>query len=333
MIVIGYGGSGHDFSTCIFKNDRIISFIEDERILREKHSFFPGMGQKLLKTPALQYTLSQTGVQLEQADFIVANSSLEKYYYARTARKADICFINHHLSHAASAFYPSSFNKAAILVIDGAGNSEHEGVLDSISLWVGEENRIDHIVSHGGRAISRKQYGETIDPTEHSIGGFYHIVTHFVGFGPFDQGKTMGLAPYGTDKYYKALRAFVDYGEEGRFIFPLEQLDALLEFGSQLPLEHFEVQADLAWAAQKIVEEAVIHAAAYLRRVTGLDEICIAGGVALNSVANYKLYKTGMFKRFFIQPAAGDNGTSIGAAYYGAHVLGQLPRKTGAVYV
>lgn len=333
MIVIGYGGSGHDFSTCIFKDDRLIGLIEDERILRRKHSFFPGMGKELMKTPALHYVLEQTGLQIEQADFIVANSSLEKYYYIRTARKADVCLINHHLSHAASAFYPSPFSKAAILVLDGAGDAEQAGLLDSVSFWVGEENRIEHIVSHGGRPISRKQYGEKIDPTEHSIGGFYHIVTHLVGFGPFDQGKTMGLAPYGTDKYYKALRGFVEYGPEGKFEFPLEQLEALLAFGQQLQLDQFEVQADLAWAAQKIVEEAVIHAAAYLKRVTGLDEICLAGGVALNSVANYKLYKSGLFKRYFIQPAAGDNGTAIGAAYYGAHVLGQLPRRSSEAYV
>jgi len=333
MIVIGYGGSGHDFSTCIFKDDRLISLIEDERILRQKHSFFPGMGKTLLKTPALHYNLERTGIRMEDADFIVANSSLEPYYYARTTRRGDIHFITHHLSHAASAFYPSNFDEAAILIVDGAGDSDESGVLDSISLWVGNGNAIEHIVSHGGRPISRKDYGEKIDPTEHSIGGFYHIVTHLVDFGPFDQGKTMGLAPYGTDKYYRELRQFVDYGDEGRFLFSLEQLDALLAYGERLPLDRFNVRADLAWAAQKIVEEAVIHAASYLKKVTGLNNICIAGGVALNSVANYKLYKTGLFKQFFIQPAAGDNGTSIGAAYYGAYVLGARPRRTDGVHV
>lgn len=333
MIVVGYGGSGHDFSTCIFKDDKLISFIEDERILRKKHSFFNGMGTTLMKTPALKYTLEETGLSINDADFIVANSSLEQYYYIRTPRRKDIHFINHHLAHAASAFLPSSFNRAAIMIVDGAGNSETEGLLDSISLWAGDGNKIEHIVSHGGRPVSRKQYGEKIDPTEHSIGGFYHIVTHLVGFGPFDQGKTMGLAPYGTNKYYRELRQYVDYGAEGSFIFPLENLNELLEFGERLDLSNFTVRADLAWAAQQIAEEAVIHTAKYLKKVTNMDNICISGGVALNSVANYKLYKRGLFKQFFIQPAAGDNGTSIGAAYYGAYVLGSLPRKIEAVYV
>lgn len=333
MIVIGYGGSGHDFSTCIFKDDRLISFIEDERILRKKHSFFNGMGTALMKTPALKYTLEDTGLSMDDADYIVANRSLEQYYYIRTPRRKEIHFINHHLAHAASAFLPSSFNNAAIMILDGAGDSDVEGRLDSISLWAGDGNQIEHIVSHGGRPVSRKQYGEKIDPTEHSIGGFYHIVTHLVGFGPFDQGKTMGLAPYGTDKYYRELRKYVDFGEEGSFVFTLDQLNELLQFGERLDLQSFEERANLAWAAQQIAEEAVIHTAAYLKKVTGLDKICIAGGVALNSVANYKLYKTGMFKQFFIQPAAGDNGTSIGAAYYGAHILGGLPRNLERVHV
>jgi carbamoyltransferase len=326
MLVFGYGGSGHDFSTCIFKDDKIIAFIEDERILREKHSFFPGMGKQLIRTPALQYCMQQTGLHAEKADYIVANSSLERYYYVRTPRKQDIVLINHHLAHAASAFYPSNFERSAILVIDGAGNSDMEGTLDSITLWIGEGNHIEKIAAHGGKPISRKIYGEMIDPAEHSIGGFYHIITHLVGFGPFDQGKTMGLSPYGTDKYYSKVREFIGYGEQGSFIFSIDQLNALMEFGETLDLQDFNVRADLAWAGQKIAEEAVIHSATYLKRMTGVDNICIAGGVALNSVANYKLYKTGMFKQFFIQPAAGDNGTSLGAAYYGAYALGKLQR-------
>lgn len=327
MIVIGFGGSGHDFSTCIFKDEGITSLIEDERVLRRKHCFYHGMGNALLKMPALNYCSEQTGIDVEKADYIVANSSLEKYYYIRYPRKNDIVFINHHLSHAASAFYPSHFEKAAVLVIDGAGNSDSEGMLDSISMWVGEGNNITNIISHGGRPISRKLFDEMIDPAEHSIGGFYHVATHVIGFGPFDEGKTMGIAPYGTDRFYRRLRDLVDFGPKGSFVFPLESINALLEIGTQLNMEDFDERADLAWAAQKIVEEAVIHSATYLKKETQLDNICIAGGVALNSVANYKLYKTGMFKDYFIQPAAGDNGTSVGATFYGAYNLGKLERK------
>lgn len=326
MIVVGMGGSGHDFSTCIFKDDGIISFIEDERVIRKKHSFFHGMGKELLKMPALNYCLKQTGIDAENVDYCVANNSLEPYYYARSPWKKNIIQINHHLSHACSAFFPSNFKDAAILVIDGAGFAEEKGMNDSISMWKGHENKIEKIVSHGGEIISRKLFNEMIDPAENSIGGFYHIATTMVGFGPFDEGKTMGLAPYGTDRLYSILRELVDYGEEGQFIFPLECINAFFELQDKLDLEDFDVRADVAWAAQKICEEAVINAATYLKKKTDCENLCYAGGVALNSVANYKLYKTGLFKNIFIQPAAGDNGTSIGSALYGAYVLGGAKR-------
>lgn len=327
MIVIGFGGSGHDFSTCIFKDGKIISFIEDERVLRKKHSFFHGMGKALLKMPALNYCLEQTGIDPKDVDYVVSNSSLEPYYYARYPYKKDIIQINHHFSHAASAFYPSDFKEAAVLVIDGAGNSDVEGMSDSITMWTGNESDITNVVSHGGNIISRNLYDEMIDPAENSIGGFYHIATHLVGFGPFDEGKTMGLAPYGTDRLYKKLRELVEYGPQGSFKFPLESINTFLDMKNNLNLEDFDERADVAWAAQKIAEEAMIHSAQYLKSVTKLDNLCLAGGVALNSVANYKLYKTGLFKNIFIQPAAGDNGTSVGAALYGAYSLGKVKRE------
>lgn len=326
MIIVGMGGSGHDFSTCIFKDNKIISFIEDERIIRKKHSFFSGMGKELLKMPALNYCLSQTGISAKDVDYCVANSSLESYYYARSPWKKDVVQINHHLSHAASAFYPSDFKNSAILVIDGAGFAEEEGMNDSITMWSGHDNQIENIVSHGGNIISRKLFNEMIDPAENSIGGFYHIATMMVGFGPFDEGKTMGLAPYGTRRLYNTLRELVDYGDEGQFIFPLECINAFVDMKDKFNLDDFDERADIAWAAQKICEEGVINAATYLKKRTNSENLCYAGGVALNSVANYKLYKTGLFKNVFIQPAAGDNGTSIGSALYGAYVLGGAKR-------
>lgn len=327
MIIVGLGGSGHDFSTCIFKDDQIISFIEDERVIRKKHSFFPGMGKELMKQPALHYCFEQTGIDVSEVDYCVSNSSLEPYYFARNPWKKEMIQINHHLSHAASAFYPSDFKEAAVLVIDGAGFAEEEGMNDSITMWSGNGNEIENIVSHGGKIISRKLYNEMIDPAENSIGSFYHIATTLVGFGPFDEGKTMGLAPYGTSRLYKKLRELVDYGKEGQFIFPIESINAFVQMKEQLNLDDFDERADIAWAAQQIAEEALINAATYLKRQTNCENLCYAGGVALNSVANYKLYKTGLFKNIFIQPAAGDNGTSVGAALYGAYKIAGVERK------
>lgn len=327
MNILGMGGSGHDFSTCILQDTKMISFMEDERVLRKKHSMYDGMGKDLLKMPAYNYCFQQTGLRIEDMDYIVANSSLESYYYSRCKRRNEIVLINHHLSHACSAFYPSKFKRAAILIIDGGGLSETDGMTDSTTLWIGEGNNIEPIAIHGGKTMDRKVFDNMVDAAENSLGVFYHVVTHILGFGPFDEGKTMGLAPYGTDKYYRTLRGLVDYGKQGSFLCSLDSLREVLKLGELINLESFKERADIAWAVQKVAEEAVIHSGTYLKEITNCDNLCIAGGVALNSVANYKLYKTGLFKQFFIQPAAGDNGTSIGAAYYGAHVLAGLKRN------
>jgi carbamoyltransferase len=327
MIVFGFGGSGHDFSTCVFQDGKIKCLIEDERVLRIKHCISGEAPVKLLKNPALSYCEKETGLSIHDADYLVSNSSLENYYLQRNPRKSDIIAINHHKTHAASAFYPSEFKSAAILVIDGSGLSDVEGRHDTISMWQGNENSMEKLVVHTGKAIDPKNYQGIIFPDENSIGAFYHIVTCIIGFGGFDEGKTMGLAPYGTSKYYKMLREMVDLGEEGSFIFKEEAIISLLELKNRLDLSDFQVRADLAYATQCIAEEAILHTAGYLKSITNAKYLCLAGGVFLNSVANYKLYKTGMFENIFIQAASGDNGTSIGAAYYGAYELGKYQRK------
>lgn len=326
MIVFGYGGTGHDFSTCIFKDNKIAGFIEDERILREKHAVSSKAAVRLLNNESLSYCQEQAGISIEEADYIVANSSIKSYYISRKPRKGDIHMINHHLSHASSTFYPSDFEEAAILVIDGSGISDNEHERDTISMWHGNGKNIKKILSHTGRSLDEKKYKGVIYPDENSIGAFYHIITHLVGFGGFNEGKTMGLAPYGTDKYYKFFREMIDFGDEGKFLLSENTIDEIVSLRDKMNIKDFQERADIAWAAQAITEDAVIHSAKYLKKVSDSNNICLAGGVILNSVANYKLYKTGLFKNFFIQPAAGDNGTAIGAAYWGAYNLGGCDR-------
>lgn len=327
MIVFGFGGSAHDFSTCIFRDGKIQSLIEDERILRIKHSISGEASVHLLKNPALEYCEDQTGVSLEDADYLVANNTMKKYYLQRNPRKQDIRIINHHKCHAASAFYPSDFKSAAVLVMDGSGVSDIPGRHDTISMWFGDDNKVEQLAVHTGIEIDEREYEGVIFPDENSIGAFYHIITCVIGFGGFDEGKTMGLAPYGTSKYYKMLRSMVELSPEGNFIFPKESIPILLDLKNKFDVTDFQVRADLAYAAQCIAEEAILHSAGYLKKITNAKYICLAGGVFLNSVANYKLYKTGMFENVFVQPAAGDNGTSVGAAYYGAYELGGYQRK------
>src|SRR5690606_23008136 len=160
---------------------------------------------------------------------------------------------------------------------------------------------IDKQIGYRNRADS---YQDRIDPVTHSIGGFYGVLTYVCGFSFHEEGKTMGLAPYGTNQFLKEMEKLISLTDHGGFEFGNEQMRRLYnmrQLWEDEPDEErrFTIRADLAWAGQALLEQAIIHAAAHLKALTKSDQICIAGGVALNSVANYKLYKTGLFKRYF----------------------------------
>jgi carbamoyltransferase len=342
--ILGIGGSIHDFSSCILRNGKVLNYIEDERLVRKKHAFYPGAMYELTRSNASDDCLRNAGLTLDDIDLVVANDILAKFYYRKIKPKAkQFHMMSHHLSHACSAFYPSRFEEAVILTIDGGGtNVTQDGenssafsnslsLLEVCSIGVGSGRQLDIVDIHIGQRYPTQPYDNKIDPVADSIGGFYGILTHTCGFTFHEEGKTMGLAPYGTNRYVKEMSDLVQLKEKGRFVFPQSSIRKLLEMRKLWEEEKdqdrsFQIRADLAWAGQHITELAYIHAAEYAKKLTGLECLCLAGGVALNSVANYKIYKTGLFKDVFIQPAAGDNGTSIGAAYYGWHVILGQPR-------
>lgn len=341
-IVMGIGGSIHDFSSCIVQGGELKCCIEDERLLRKKHAFYEGASYDLIRANASDACMDFMGVAADELELVVGNDILNKFYYHRLKRKVRrFELIEHHLSHAASAFLPSPFQEAAILTLDGGGSIRTGGGLAAAeplevgALGFGSGPMIEMLDTHIGHRHDAAPYADAIDPVTDSIGGFYGVLTYACGFGFHEEGKTMGLAPYGTRRYLSEMMKLVRLSERGRFECGSEQLKALYEMRALWEREtdegrRFAIRADLAWAGQHITELALIHAASYLKQLTGADCLCLAGGVALNSVANYKLYKTGLFKHFFIQPASGDNGTSIGAAYYGWHVLMEQPRHTAA---
>jgi carbamoyltransferase len=321
MYILGLGGSGHDFSACVCDNDKILGFIEDERITRIKHSFFLGNDKKISEMSSVFYLCNMLGIELSEFELVIANNIIKEEFYNQYIPHDKVIKINHHLSHASSAYFPSEFKSSAILIIDGAGDSYEEGLSETVSLWYGEDKRIINLLTHKGRVVPYEVYTDFSLPFENSIGGMYRVVTNLIGFGLFDEGKTMGIASYGSDKYYKQMRNLVDYDENGMFLMPIESYKKLIEMGSRL--NTFQDKADFSYAAQKITNESVVNAAKTVKKLTGSENICIAGGVALNSVANYAIYKSKLFKHFFIQPAAGDDGTSIGASLYGAYQLKQ----------
>ncbi len=244
----------------------------------------------------------------------------QRFALRGAARDLRIVYVTHHEAHAASAFFASPWEEAAILTVDGYGE-------------------------HASTFLARGR-GERLEPLSrvlfpHSLGAFYAAVTQYLGFAAnCDEGKVMGLAAHGEPRLLPQLRELLELRDDGGFEFDLSWFAWHQErprryarkfverFGPERrpgdPLE--ERHRDLAASAQALLEEALIHVGRHLRRRTGLSRLCLAGGVALNCVANSRLIEEGGFDDAFIQPAAGDNGTSLGAALWVAHQLHGQPR-------
>lgn len=339
MLALGLGGSNHDFSACLVENGEIAVGIEEERLTRRKYA----VNVNSLANQCWRYCLTTQGVRLGQVEAIVADDTLLPSCYFPFRSRTTL--IRHHMAHAASAFLPSPFPEAAVLVVDGAGSLfEGQGV-ETMTMSVGNGTEITEISKVYGTNWSTDGLRETrvyqAGDSDHSLGFMYKAVSRAIGFTLYEEGswyltedgKTMGLAPYGTDRYRTEFHRYLDLLPEGRFELHLKD-GGLLGF-----VEHaldglegdarFARGADLAWAAQDLLETAVLHAADWLHRETGLTRLCLAGGVVLNSVANGKILRNTPFTEVFAQPAAGDNGCAVGCAYYGYHVLGEQPRPRG----
>jgi carbamoyltransferase len=220
--------------------------------------------------------------------------------------------INHHLAHAYSVFYSSPFPDAAVLIVDGRGSER-------------ETQSLFHATDKGIRLIAST---DTI-----GIGLLYSAITHAIGFGLLQEGKTMGLAPYGRQDP----RRFFDFG--GRFDGIVTDYAAFCVDGSyaiKAPLPSLATLEDKAKAAFEIQEEcerAMLHLARFAKEKTGSDYLCLSGGVALNSVANYQVLNAGLFKDIFINPAASDTGIPLGCALYGYYEAGGRCRSEISPYV
>ncbi len=244
----------------------------------------------------------------------IIRSSLQTY-------SGPIYFTPHHLAHAAAAYYPSRFDSAGILSIDGVGE------WSSAAQAVGTKENISIIK-------------ELLFPD--SLGLLYSAFTYFCGFKVnFGEYKLMGLAPYGNPRFLKAIVdnvASIDFDGAVRLnldYFSFHYRPQLIEekfarlFGGPARQPESQIttrELDLAASIQKFTEMAVLAMAQAVKHATQLDNLCLAGGVALNCVANGKLYEAGLFKNIFVQPAAGDAGSALGAAYAIAHNVCGIPR-------
>lgn len=325
--ILGLGGSRHDWAACLLGPDQQLVAIDEERVTRKKY----GIGSDLLAAESRKYVLQSKGLSAQEVDLVVACDLVPTSYYFPYRDRVKI--IGHHLAHAYSALIPSPFEEAAVLVVDNAGSclrtNEHgDKVVETISYGIGKGTEVTIFRQVEGVDRDFVGYGFC---TNNSLGYFYRTISIQLGLcykspqhGIFSEdGKTMGLASYGTDRYVDEYRKFVKLGSEGQIIIDaasgkIEQYThQLLQRGDA----NFQVKADIAFAAQTVLEEAMLHAAKYLRQTTGLKNLVMSGGVALNCVANGRILQEAGFERIYIQPAAGDNGVALGCAFYGNHVL------------
>ena len=233
-----------------------------------------------------------------------------------------LLFSEHHLSHAASAYYPSPFQSAAVLTMDGVG----EWTTTSVALGRGRELRVMKEIHF-----------------PHSLGLLYSAFTYYTGF-KVNSGeyKVMGLAPYGDARFTSLIKGnLIDIKEDGSFRLNLDyfdyctglrmtnaSFDRLFGGPARKPEDKLtQREMDLAASIQAVTEEVVIKLARGVAKETGEKNLCLAGGVALNCVANGKLLRDGCFERLWLQPAAGDAGGALGAAYVGYHLSNRRERK------
>lgn len=358
MYLLGLTTLG-DSAAALVKDGQLVAAVEEERFSRKKHhAGFPYRSIKFcldhvgitLKDVEhvghywKPWILRHKAVQAAKAAFIspamfkaradrgiaqVSDSYLGMFKHPKRLREHfgdssfKFHFIEHHQSHAASAFFVSPFESAAILTWDGTGE-------DTTTLFCrGKGNRIE--------VLKRIKL-------PHSLGQFYSAVTNYIGFDMFagDEWKVMGLAAYGKPRFYDFFREKVlTTNGNGGFRFNIKALDHHLakhyefpetiirEVGPpRLPGEELtEVHWDVASSAQKVLEDTAIHLVHQLKEMTGEEDLCMAGGVAFNSVMNGRIFHETPFKRFFVQPAAGDAGCSIGAAYHVWHRKLGMPRS------
>ena len=360
MYILGLSAFYHDSAACIVKDGEILAAVQEERFSRIKHDKkFPGL--------AISYCIKQANISPSEIDHVVfyekpkikfrrivetylafapkgvktflpaMESWLNQKVFLKSVIrkelsdkisdavdwKSRLLFSEHHLSHAASAFYPSPFEESAILTLDGVG----EWTTTSLALGKGNDIQI----------IKEIHF-------PHSLGLLYSAFTYYTGF-KVNSGeyKVMGLAPYGEPKYAKTIKdKLVAIAEDGSFQLDMKYFDFATGFTMTNDKFHHifggpprksesklsQKEMDIAASIQKVTEEIVVKLAKSIAEKTGEKNLCLAGGVALNCVANGVLLREKIFDDVWIQPASGDAGGALGAALAGWYLYHGKQRKT-----
>ncbi len=364
MDILGISAFYHDSAACVVRDGEVIAAAQEERFTRKKHdSGFPTQAityclrEGLVSIPDLRYVVfydkplvkferlletylafAPRGVRsfvaampiwLKEKLFLKDLLQKELMSLSGIQRRKDlppILFGEHHESHAASAFFPSPFQRAAVLCMDGVGEWA------TTSAWLGDGEKLTPLWEI---------------PFPHSLGLLYSAFTYYTGF-KVNSGeyKVMGLAPYGEPKYVKAIYDhLLDLKPDGTFRLNMEyfnyctgltmtgrKFDALFGGPPRTPESNLtQREMDLARSVQEVTEEVMLRLSRTMHRETGAENLCLAGGVALNCVGNGRILRETPFKGLWIQPAAGDAGGAVGAALTAWHHFEAQPRQSTGV--
>ncbi len=353
MYTLGINAVYHDSAACLVVDGRVVAAAEEERFTRVKHGKRPiPFSTYELPYHAIDYCLREAGIGLVEIDHVaysydpflllghhrdeptitlplepsahptpaeweaawdplflssVVNAPRQladgaphhlraRFRGARPDGPYRWHFVEHHLAHAASAFHASPFARAAVMTLDGRGERA------TTTYGLGAGTRLERL-------------GQVAFP--HSLGHLYERVTEYLGFlHSSDEYKVMALASFGRPAHVEAFRDIVRLGPRGEYEIESpcleERFGPARQRGEPLEQRHY----DVAHSLQVVLEETVLHIARWLHEATGADDLCLAGGVALNCVLNARLRDRGSFRRIWIQPAAGDAGTALGAALW-----------------
>ena len=360
MKILGISAYYHDAAACLLESGDITAAAQEERFTRKKHDAqFPrhaidyclaeagvsitGLDavvfydkplvkfERLIETyiadapRGFRSFLTAMPIWLKEKLYLKSLLKKELADLAGSSKKAlpQLLFAEHHQSHAASAFFPSPFDEAAVLCMDGVGEWA------TTSVWLGKGNQLTPLWQ--------------ID-FPHSLGLLYSAFTYFTGFkGNSGEYKLMGLAPYGTPRHVDVIRDhLIDIKADGTFRLQMDYFDYAT--GLRMTNEKFSAlfgreprapesaltqdDMDIAASVQAVTEEIVLKIAQTIHRETAVDHLCLAGGVSLNCVANGRLLREGPFKRLWVQPAAGDAGGALGCALAVWHQYADKPRQS-----
>ncbi len=352
--ILGISAFYHDSAACLVQDGKIVSAAQEERFTRKKQDeSFP--------VNSINYCLKNSGLLAKDLDYVAfyeqpklkfkrlmatylhyAPVGIESFNEAmdiwvrqklwtkwlirkELGYNGKIIFPEHHESHAASAFFPSPYQKAAFLTVDGVGE------WSTTTYGLGQDNHFEIMADIH---------------FPHSLGLLYSAFTYYLGF-KVNSGeyKVMGLAPYGEPKYLDLiLDNLIDIKEDGSFRMDMKYFDYCA--GLTMTSKHFDElfggprrrpesklrqkDMDLACSLQKVIEHAILKIAKHIKKITDARYLCLAGGVALNCVANGKLLKQGWYDDIWVQPAAGDAGGAVGAALFTYYqVLGEKRAANG----